>query len=732
MSNRISQQISRHLTHMRAAATAAATPLYPPLLLLGTSERVGSNWLSDTLRAVSGQHNEPFRQQLAPGHPLSALNPEVTDLPRAAQMLGPYARHWLAEFTTGKYRPVRQVVKETNLFFTWPNLLALFPDAPVAVLTRSPLGVVSSFARGGLWRRWDYQARYQQMAATTRRAEHRRYAPLVPDSAPAWPVALVRLHVLNALLLADALAGRDVPVVPYETALADQQAALQPILAFLPGLDAMPGRRAVGPPTGGDDTFTTTAGRSEPVAFLDGADAELVRSATAHALKTARGMVAPSVAERAACWLGGDHRYLLSAPVPRPVSRPRRSPGQARAVKVAYVPDGAVEWRNLLVSNGEFAAFLNVLADVGLVNDHGGAHLLVCPMPHERGGRLHHDPDSGRWRVSDGYADHPVYWVTWIGAAMFAAAHGGRLPTRSEMIVRCGTGVLGVSNCDYAYGDVTPVHEPGRAAHQIHHLVGNVQVWCWDGPAERFGGPAARWQHGAAWNTPGTEREIHRARYRHITGASRGTGIRIVRDLPAPRPVPAGVLAELAGQWLGALTGPGPLNAHAENLARRLAELLASQPDSGLGPHVGARSREPVPDQGDELVAEPQRGQLGDRDELHTPDRPAVRARGDVAEGAADPAGLKSDVHDVDALAGQVITHVQQPPRLDHQAGLLADLPHERRAERLPMLDLAAGQRPRPAGVGVLVEQQDLIALDDDGGHPNVQHSRTLPKVRAS
>ena len=32
----------------------------PPVLLLGVMERVGSNWVSDTLRPVTGQHNEPL------------------------------------------------------------------------------------------------------------------------------------------------------------------------------------------------------------------------------------------------------------------------------------------------------------------------------------------------------------------------------------------------------------------------------------------------------------------------------------------------------------------------------------------------------------------------------------------------------------------------------------------------------------------------------------------------
>ena len=49
-------------------------------------------------------------------------------------------------------------------------------------------------------------------------------------------------------------------------------------------------------------------------------------------------------------------------------------------------------------------------------------------MPHQRGGRLHYDPDASRWQVSEGYERHPVYWVTWTGAAAFAAWEGARLP----------------------------------------------------------------------------------------------------------------------------------------------------------------------------------------------------------------------------------------------------------------------------------------------------------------
>jgi hypothetical protein len=138
----IPEEICARVEAMRTAAGTTGVKLRPPLLMLGTSERVGSNWLSDTLRPAAGQHNEPFRQQLAPHHGLSALNPHPGRY--TAEALGTLGWHWLVTFAASKHSERRQVVKETNLFFALPTLLALFPQAPVAVLTRSTLGTVTS------------------------------------------------------------------------------------------------------------------------------------------------------------------------------------------------------------------------------------------------------------------------------------------------------------------------------------------------------------------------------------------------------------------------------------------------------------------------------------------------------------------------------------------------------------------------------------------------------------
>ncbi|MGW2552237.1 hypothetical protein [Streptomyces sp. NPDC001635] len=159
-----------------------------PCLALGTFERVGSNWLSDSLRPVMPQHNEPFRQQLGKEHPLSPRNRVPVDLGGVA--LGALGRHHLACALSDLYGSPRHLVKETNLFFATDTVLHLLPDSPIVVLTRAPIGIASSFERGGLWERWAYGQRYAQVAASARSPRWREFAPLVPLDDPAALVAL--------------------------------------------------------------------------------------------------------------------------------------------------------------------------------------------------------------------------------------------------------------------------------------------------------------------------------------------------------------------------------------------------------------------------------------------------------------------------------------------------------------------------------------------------------------
>jgi hypothetical protein len=564
-------------TRLHNQHTAGRAPV-APLLVLGTSERVGSNWLSDTLGTWWQQHNEPLRQQLDPTHPLSSANPDpVTDLD-AVELTG-LGRHWLVTFVIGKYSPALQVVKETNLFFTTRVLLDLFPDSPVVVASRSPLGVISSFARAGLFTRWQYPARYAQIATVAARTVGNRWAPLLPADDPDEVTALLRLIVANTLLVADAVDGRTMVHVPYEQSVHDRLGALS-VVGRLLGEDLTPSAPTTAA-TDADDTFATTTAKTGLVAHVDANTAERIRAGTALLLEAARTIVAPPVLARATAWLGGDHCYTL-APAPPARVNGRQVVLAGNAVAPRWISHGLLAWRNLLVTNEEYAAFLNALAAAGLENTHHGAHLLTVPMPGGRGGRFAID-GRGRWTVQDGYGDHPAYWATWIGAACFAAHAGARLPTRTECDALTRGLPLEDINAGYRHGDVTPVVEPARREDEVHHPVGNLQVWCADGPDTPRQAAVVRWLHGTAWNTPATAEQVHRPRHRHLLGASRGVGIRLVRD-GGQQAAGAIELAELLCAWLTAL----------DRRERSLAELDSAlidalgglQADVGLGPHV--------------------------------------------------------------------------------------------------------------------------------------------------
>lgn len=533
---------------LRTLARAEGTEIFAPLLVLGTSERVGSNWLSDSLRPVMPQHNEPFRQQLGPDHPLSPVNPFAVDVEQVSKaLLGNLGWHWLAEFVLSKYGPVRQLVKETNLFFAAATVLRLFPEAPVVVLSRSPLGVASSFARSNLFARWDYAGRYQQMLSMTKPGPYGRFATVVPDDDPDDLIALTRLVVLNTLLLADALEGREPRHIRYETAVLDRARALGSLGGLIP--PNHPGEQSTAA-AAGDDLFATTNHKQRLVASLDAGHVAAVQKATVDALSAAVTAVPESVLDQAATWLTGAELYQLDDTA-KP-KRTRRSEPEASALpEVSYAYCRGLAWRNLLVSNAEFCGLLNSLHAAGVPNTYRGTHLLFTPMPHERGGRIHFDTQRGRWSVSPGFDHHPVYWVTWPGAAAFALSNSARLPTHGELCVLAADSEP--SNHNYAVGDAAPVVQ-SVAPLGIHHPVGNVQVWCGDGPPPLFGQPVEKWLHGAAWNTPATPAEVNRLRSRHLLGSSRGVGIRLVRDLSTPFTGPTiGQVATMLDTWIDGL-----------------------------------------------------------------------------------------------------------------------------------------------------------------------------------
>ncbi|MFJ8769545.1 hypothetical protein [Streptomyces clavifer] len=526
-----------------------------PVLALGTFERVGSNWLSDSLRATMPQHNEPFRQQLSRKHPSSPHDHVPLELSGG---LGELERHHLTCALSDLYGRPRHLVKETNLFFSTDTTLTLLPYSPVLVLTRAPVGIASSFGRGRLWQRWGYAERYAQVAVTAHSARWREeFELLLPQDDPAEPIALGRLMAVNALLLARALNGRAHTVVPYEqhvTDLAGTMARIADVLDVDLPAEVQPQSASLA----ADPTFATNTPKNELIAYLGRHTAELVSKHAHDTLNLARQTLDSQVTATAAEWLSGDDLYELHEPVTRPRRGARPSAERQKVPLPSYCPMAGVSWRNTLVTNGEMADLLTMLHAAGMPNTQSGTNLLLCPMPHERGGRLRFDPKQRRWQVSPGFEAHPAYWVTWVGAAAMAAWSGARLPARAEALAAT-LGASPARNCDYATGDTSSVIEPGLGTGQVHHLVGNLQIWCGDGPAQHTQRPEQRFLFGAAWNTPGTREAVTEDRSRYLLGSSRGVGIRLVRDSATTQATGLGAweLAHRVNRWIEELGAPG-------------------------------------------------------------------------------------------------------------------------------------------------------------------------------
>ena len=305
------------------------------------------------------------------------------------------------------------------------------------------------------------------MTAMTTRPEYAAWAGVVPDDDPPDMAALARLQVLNTLILAGALhrcgyIGK-LAVIRYETAVLHPAAARAELARLVPEVPGFTMSHGPAISAAAEDTFATSAHKTELTACLTAADAEEIGAAVAGALSAGREAVPGPAWDLARDWASGDCLYTLTPPDPASRPRARRVPAvTGRSCPVRWVVGRAgsdLRWRSLLVTNDEFAAFLNEMADQRLPNCLDGSYLLAVEMPHERGGRLHYNPHARRWIVSPGFGTHPAYWVTWTGAAAFAARHGARLPTRAEMIAETSREDLTVTNHGYRRR-----HSPGDRA----------------------------------------------------------------------------------------------------------------------------------------------------------------------------------------------------------------------------------------------------------------------------
>ncbi len=139
------------------------------------------------------------------------------------------------------------------------------------------------------------------------------------------------------------------------------------------------------------------------------------------------------------------------------------------------------------VTNTEYAAFLNALEK----HAEDKAIGVRCYLDDKRIQRI-----DGRYRVKQGYGNHPAHGVTWYGAMTYAAWVGKRLPTEAEWEKAARGGWIGKA---YPWGDTidttkanyTPNVNEHRAetstigsyppnGYGLYDMAGNVLEWCLD------------------------------------------------------------------------------------------------------------------------------------------------------------------------------------------------------------------------------------------------------------
>lgn len=449
-----------------------------PHLILGQLERVGSTFYLDMLEKTQLVHNEPYKQLIPKNWKIARgyygridsidefLNdPDVDD----------FHKVWYKNFVLSKYEPNNQVLKETNLYFAVNNLLESFPFRTVEVLSRNPLGIVSSFKRNNLFEQWNYARladtlEYQSTFVGDR--HNNEYQKFFLDTED-WQKKLTWLIGLNSLLLSQALEIEDIKLTEYEDLIQihnpDKHNDRNEGSIFGTNVNKK------------SDDFPNRLSNQEIDSIVESAE-ECI------------GYVELEF-DNLSLFRGIFSKYFNGPEYESSVIEQRKSQSKISILEeqkidntelagldfIAINPESNIKWGSSLVTNREMQNFLNDLIANGL--DTNLLYLLLrSDMPTERGGRLQFDSETNLINLVKGFETHPAYWITWLSSAMFATYVGKQLPTSSEWTDAYSyrfEELNGIeSNHSYANDDTVPT---GKLTNGLpNDFFGNLKIWCED------------------------------------------------------------------------------------------------------------------------------------------------------------------------------------------------------------------------------------------------------------
>lgn len=460
----------------------------PPTLLLGQFERVGSTFYIDQLEKDNLVHNEPYKLLVPSSWPIAKGYAgelvEIDDFFESPEVQGT-DKHWLRNFVASLHHPGGQFVKETNLYLALPQFLELFPSSDIRLLTRNPMGIISSFKRNNLYERWGYAHVAENLDIQLNAGQPDNYQALrhMASTGDNWATRLAWMTGVNAVLLSRHVEPERVTeVVSYEDDIVPAGAERE----------LKNGRTE-------DSIFSTNIHKTH-----DDFEARLTTEEMAEigiAMAKCAEFVIYEFDESDRRWfdrlyarhLGSEHGRrgadskqraignVTTATAPTKLIRvePGRATKERKLVHLNESQD--IVWDYSLVTNEQMADFLQSLVDDGF-NTTNNRLLILDNMPPTRGGRIVYNDEISSFTMAEGFGDHPAYWVTWLAAALYAYKEGMRLPTYHEWQTSFSNmdphATAPLTNHSYAFDDTTPTGLGDSPAPV--DFFGNLKIWCSD------------------------------------------------------------------------------------------------------------------------------------------------------------------------------------------------------------------------------------------------------------
>ena len=538
-----------------------------PVLIVGQFERIGSTWLMDFMDIIGRGQTEPLRQHVGQESPISTLSKIIEGVD--SHELHPeleepgFAQIWTHNFLGSQYQPERQITKETNLFFTLGFYADLFPEGvKILYLKRDIRGIISSFKKGGLYDKWNYHGRYRLLVTALNTHKKDKYLALASDIDESnWLDVLLFLYVSNLIQIYNNLFDKDrekeILELTYENMVLNKRIELDRIQEYLGS--NVPIEEEIRE-VHNNTLFNTSKKKDNPFDWED----ILTKNEEAYIRKKmcslnilisdvfgnaiARFIEGESFAQGSPNTARGTTDYasrnyevqfskscLSREEIIKLQKYVEISSGTVLSLcdgvrQLSDMRENVTEFKfaNRLVTNLEFTAFLNFLHNQGFRNSLQGHYIYYnINMPSLRGGRITFK--DNQYFVEEGYEDHPVNWVSWIGAKTYATWVNARLPRENEWDRVASLSNLEFTNFNHSCSDTTAVHHYDQNNLGIHDMFGNLRVWAedWYHPNKLHETTGiSKVVKGLSWNSH--ETTALKRTYKPVFMSARSIGIRLV------------------------------------------------------------------------------------------------------------------------------------------------------------------------------------------------------------